>query len=487
MRHPSRLAYKAQWLFGALLPMAFIPAVYTFMATADQRDYSRVPVVSTAGLEQGFNQLNRELHAPVGLDASDYYRTVVDFRRFESIQNRFRSENSTGLSSRTQILTTPADMGALSDLQMRYLSHFGNAGMAQAADRMNPWMDKQFASFASTSPAGVESHNGMLLLYGLFASFAFAFMFFIARLKREGMKVIVELFAPQIYLAVLAWPYAVIRYPRYVSPAEQMRRMKRYISGLVATALSIASASAAYAGERKGDGSSGASNTTSVVKARPKPKKPQVTFSVSYGVMSRKIVNAGKVVHDGPVGYLDISASYHNWTVDHWQSRAYSGPTGSDENDFSITKLSTAGKWSITTTIAYYDIQPIGKTHGGDMISPIVVVSRPVGHGVTAFAKSDAYFLTGGAPGRNGFDLAAGAKTSRRVGPVTFDLAASAVYADGPFSFDRGFLARGDATASVPIRQKFRAVLGLKAFAPIMGARDRGPSAAISGGLAVAF
>ena len=479
MHYDSNRGFWAQVLLGALLPLSLAPAFVAFTIDGNRRDYSRIPTVTFAELQRRYDHYHAVANGPVSTDPADYYRMAAEERQLEAIQEKFHDTYHGPVTDRFLILTMP-DMGPLTRMQMAYTEHFGTPAMAEAADRTRSWVNARIAA-CDTTPLHTDPNVWTSFVFSLLASYAVAFLFFMTRLKNVGLRIWPELFTPTLYAYVLAWPFGVFRYPRHINPLEQVRRVKRYLTGLLWTALSFGSVTPALAGDRKTD-SSTASDTTLVMNDQPKP-----AFSLSSGIMSDKLVVDGTRVHSGAVAWFDANVSYAGWSVDHWRSRAFSGSTGSDENDYSISKSWTAGTWNASATFAYYDIRPIGSGKGGDMLSPILSVSHALGNGLTAFATGEAYVMTGGPKGRNGYDVSVGAKASRVAGPVSVDVSVSSVYADGPFKFDRGVSLRGDASASIPLIGKLRALVSAKGYAPFVGAHDRHRTGSISAGLAYAF
>jgi hypothetical protein len=449
---------------------------------AQKEDYSGVPDVSSVELQQRTERLLREINGPLANDPRQYFRVVVEQEQLQALTNKYRRQMMRGHGSPDAL---PDFMFAdVSRLQIRYLDRFGSERMHAAADAMKGYIDANTARYHATFAPGALSRTWETFKACWFWSFLIALPFFGARLVGERKLVVPELVRPRFYAAAAFWPYAFWRYPRHINPVEQMRRFRQYLAGLLATLFTLGTASAAYGSDRKGDGASGAANTTLVVNDQPRPH-----VTLTGGIMLDKLVANGTQVHDGPVATGGVTVTYGDWSLNVSGTRSLSRDRGSDETDFIVGRAFRSGRWSFNAQLAFYDIRPLGSTRGGDMISPILSVERPVGHGFTVFATGEAYIMTGGPGGRNGGDVAIGVRTSVRAGPANIDLATRAIYAAGPFHFGQQVTLRHDVAVGIPLSERMRMVFSAKVFTPVAANddEDRGITASASFNLVVNF
>lgn len=470
----------SQIVLGVVLFAALVPFLWVAAVTADTHDYSRVPSITLPKLSARVDRLQAIVNGPASSDPREYFRVVVETRRVEAMARKLSREN--GFHS-GPLDPVSIDFRLRPDhLQGLYQERFGSR-MGQVAEELRPWTTKELDSFEAPPPQGTGQRVLAAFVRSAAASMLVAVLFFMARLKGEGLLIWPELVNGRLAACSVLWLGTMWFYPSRISPVAQVKRAVQFIGSLMAGAISFgAVAGAANADERKKDEGGADTGNVLVVSDAPRP-----AFSAAGGVVSMKVTGNGTIVHDGPVAWADANVGYDGWSLDFWASRSLSGSQGSDENDLTVSKSWKAGAWSPTASLAYYDIQPLGTLKGGDIVSPILQADRSIGHGLTLSAKAEAYVLTGAKPRVDGYDASLGLKGSHSFNRADVAQSVSAVYADGPFGQKAGLSLRYDGSAAVPLAERLKAILSVKAFAPLIGARDRRPNVAVGFGLAASF
>jgi hypothetical protein len=486
MYRESRLLGWGIPVLAILMILAFAPGIGQTFSAGLRENYSRAPAMTSDAIIREERAVRALEQGPAVGNPSDYFHVAIRAQRLQAIKNRFEHEYQHRLSEeyRSQTTMLPATAVNLDGLMTKYEERFGHTQMAETAEQMRSWMNAQSASYAPAPKPHAYDGIGGKFLWGYLVAAQMGVLFYMARLKREGLLIWPEimngrLFAAALTIIAFAWVY-----PSRIDPLKQAKQAWHLVAGFVASVISFgAMAGFASASERKpGEDGAGTSNVLTLSDL-PMPK-----ISLSSGVMSAKVTGNGTRVNDDATFWADANASFQNgWDIDLSATRQARG-FGSNENDYTLCKTSATGKDSSATgCLAYYDIVPVGKSKGGDMVSPSLGFSTLIGHGITAFAKADGYLLTGGPRGQNGYDLVLGLKGATHAGPVEFDHSLSAIYAGGPFRQKEGASLRFDESAAFPLRDRLKAVLNLKAFVPFKGARDRGKDISAGVGLAYAF
>lgn len=455
------------------------PGGFKLISQLDRPDYAGVPLLTYEELEPKLQQLRAELDAPAGESPDEYFETIRRASLLEPMINRFNREHPQGKQLTSKYGFAAGAIFATNDLQFRYHQRFKNTEIAAAAqkydtpERVNMLMTKQLPiDWGSVWSAFSTSYV---------LSFFVAIAFFASRVRGQGMSLRFEMLTILFYST--GWPVMVWKYPTYVSPIEQFRRFQRWIAMMATATLSLAPLTMAKAGERKAEGSQASDGgNVRVIEDVPRPR-----FSVASGVMTQKLTGNGFVVADGPTAFASASADLGNGlTAGYWGSREQAGKGGSDEDDYTLTWVGSRKDFNLLGGLAYYDIRPLGKSEGGDMISPYAKVGRAVGSGLTASLYGEAFFLTHG-KGNHGFLLSASLSGSRDFRNTTVDQSVALVYSTGPFRQKEGVQLRSDTTITVPLRDRVKAAATFKVFAPLWGAGDRKPAASLTGGLSYAF
>ena len=280
----------------------------------------------------------------------------------------------------------------------------------------------------------------------------------------------------------------VFKYPTHVDVVAQTKRAMARMGWVLTALLSLGSAGGAFAkaNQRTSYESDYAdAANTYVLDEIPLPK-----LTLTAGIETGKIVGNGKAVQQNPVAFQDANAVWKNgWSFDYWASESIGAPGTSDERDFTLTKSwKLPENRSLITGIALFDIQPIASTKGGDVLSPFAEYDVPLGHGLTGFVRGDAYFLTGGPSGRDGFLGRVGLRTSSIQLPAGFTLSATGtmLYSKGPFRMDAGVSSRLDLSLKHAITDRLSFGLGATGFVPLAGTKERHPDHSLSATLTYA-
>ncbi len=271
-----------------------------------------------------------------------------------------------------------------------------------------------------------------------------------------------------------------------MNPVEQARRAYRFALWLVTSTLSLSAfAGFASASESEPNNESDGGNApqTYVLETVPQP-----ILTLSGGLRTEKLGDNGFVLHSGPIAWTGANVSLSNgWSVNTWESRSLSGSNGSDENDLGVCKTGSIGANALTGCFAYYDIRPLFNAKGGDIVSPYAELDRPLGQNWTVIGKVAAYLHTE-KPGNDGGVVSAGLQKTFQAGNLSLVQVGSVAVSDGPFQQKAGAEFRYDASLKVPLTNRMKLeILWVKAFKPLLGARDRGPVFSFGTGLTLAY
>lgn len=469
----------AQALLGLMLVLVFLPAIFAWTAASEKRDYSAVP---SLGKPEMLAMLEKNRSAALGKpgdEPADFFATYLAAAEADVRLQKYLHEHPEERSALAARFGIPGTYVAdLMQLRTGYETKFGSAAMRDTAA-----MPGVRESIRAVEASVLVADRSTAEWFGrsAIASFIIAMLFFMARVAGRGMLVWPDL--PKIAVYALAWPVMVWKYPTEVSPIEQVRRLKRWIAWLMAGSLPVMSMGAARAQEK----TEPAVHSGTVYVLDPEEMPPTLAFSL--GVMSAKVAGNGFTLHEGPVATGSGSVSFANGvTLEVSGTRALSGSRGSDEVDL-------IGSWTgpvaeganATLGVALYDIQPMGSGKGSDMLSPFASLDWKAGS-MTAFARAEGMFLTGGDRGRNGFLLAGGVSESFSLGEgLSFDQTVSLAYGQGPFGQDDGLVLRYAGAVSKPLGERVRLkILDIKAWLPVAGARDRTPAFTVGTSLSYA-
>ncbi len=461
-------------VLGCMLVVITLASPFGFLADMNRTDNARtalVPTLTEKGYVDFMRHLDGEIKEPVG-PIDRFFKIHRDLDSMEQIQDKFLRYVAKGPVHES--VPFIQEMTASDTLWKKYAARYGDEKLHDAVDAQAKRNHYSLNLFGE--PKNVPAYGWIFAgkMYGL--SVLVAMLFFVVGIWREGHKLRRgEWFNVLRYSPI--WLYKVWSYPGNIDPVESAKRVLRYAAYTLSTFLSIGSTGAAFAkatSNRDADGTSVLdSANTLVLEEIPVPK-----VVITIGLETSKVIGNGLEVQHNLVSFQDATASWGSWSFDYWASESIGRAGTSDERDFTVTKVWSLGSTSLTTGLAFYDIQPIASTKGGDILSPFAQLDVPLGHGLTGFVGGSAYHLTGGANGRDGFLTKLGLRESVIKLPLGFDLsgAGSLVYAKGPFHVDEGGLLRGDLTLSHPVFDG-RATLGIgvTAFVPVVGARDRKP------------
>ncbi|KND50967.1 MAG: hypothetical protein AB202_00985 [Parcubacteria bacterium C7867-007] len=466
-------------ILGILSILVFVPSLIYFSRANDHQDYSKVPALTPAQYTAEVKAIVAATYAAPTEDPADYYRTAIRAQNFNVMEERFRRDHPAEWQrlAHKRSASMTFNVGLLMN---EYEQKFGHSTMVDTADRMRPWMNEQIGSISAPPDQVRLDKAGWWFVRGYIMCVLLSVLFYMARLKQEGMLIWPEMTTGFLFLAAFTGLGVVMIYPRNIDPIVQIKRAWRFIAGLAAGSISLAGM-AGMANARERLESSAAENAKVFIL----PFVPMPEFSFSSGVMSSKVTGNGTRVNDGITYTGGVHAAFAGGVdLDLSGTRQATG-NASDEIDYTISKTMKGKAGSVTAGFAYFDIVPVGRSKGGDMISPFISLEHKLGYGLTAFAKADGYFLTHGPPTNNGFDVIAGLKGSTQVRSLRFDHSVSAVLSDGPFGQSAGTTLRFDEAISVPVTKRLRASTNFKLFVPIQGSKGREMD--VSGGLGLNY
>ncbi len=465
-----------QVCLGFLLALVFMPALGLLMLNSGQRDFSGMPAVGRAELIELLDRSEASIKGKPGERIEDYFDALVMVAESDLHLEKYLAEHPDDQNDFLKYGIPGTNVNRVGMLQDAYLIKFGGEAFRRASETTGA-NERMNALYKSVD---VEDERiWPAFRSGLIASVLVAMLFFMARVaSMEGMLVWPEL--PKIFVYAFAWPAMVWKYPTEVSPREQIKRLRRWVAWLIASLLPVVTMGVASAQKK----TEPAYTSDNVYVIDPETLPPKVAFTV--GLQSAKVAGNGFTV-GGPIDWAEGTATYGNGvSVDVWASRERSGTGASDETDFSVAQTWKMEDATATAGIALFDIRPLGKGKGGDILSPFASIGWQLG-GMDAFAKAEAYYLTGGDKGRNGMLLSGGVSDSLELGGLTFDYAASLAYGQGPFSQDDGLAMRLSGSASMPLGERIRVkLLELKAWRPMIGARDRSPAFSVGASISYA-
>jgi hypothetical protein len=110
-------------------------------------------------------------------------------------------------------------------------------------------------------------------------------------------------------------------------------------------------------------------------------KNGDVTITGSVKVWNQYLLPVvGVIPHKSPVIHASTVVSYKRCEFEYWRSIGIGpNPRNGDEIDYGLACHGEWKRWQITGQFYHYDLPPLNRSQGGDVIQPAIIVSKQPG------------------------------------------------------------------------------------------------------------